>query len=367
MGETMTQLRVGVVGVGHLGKEHARILASLPEVDLVAVVDRDPAQAKAVASRCHTRAFTEHQPLLGHVDAVVIAVPTSHHHAVGQDFLARGIPLFIEKPLAPHPEEAEHLVALASRAGTVLQVGHIERFNPAFEELQQTPLRPRYISAERCGSFTGRSTDVGVVLDLMVHDLDLVRALNPAPVSRVEALGVAILGGHEDMAQARVTFADGCVADFRASRVHPQGVRCMHLWGAEGFAAVDFSRRHLTLQQPGRLLRQGGVDSRRLDPTLRANLRARLFEDFFEHWEADCTGGDQLTRELQAFLGCVRSGARPLADGEAGLKAVELAQQVLESLWHHPWEGTPEGPCGPCHLPTPRGPLVPMLPPSEAA
>src|SRR5262245_48231263 len=159
----MKRLPVGVVGVGHLGKEHARILAGMPELELVGVADTRAAQAQAVAERCGTRAFAGHRALLPHAAAAVVAVPTGQHHAVAADFLAAGVPVLVEKPLAATPAEARDLAALARARGALLQVGHVERFNPAFEELQRRSLRPKYVSCQRCGGFTGRSTDVGAV------------------------------------------------------------------------------------------------------------------------------------------------------------------------------------------------------------
>jgi predicted dehydrogenase len=358
---------VGVVGVGHLGKEHARILALLPEVELVGVADSQAAQAEAVAGRCGTRAFTDHRQLLPLVEAAVVAVPTAWHHAVAADFLARGVPLLVEKPLAATPEQADELVALAGQNKALLQVGHIERFNPAFEELRRRPLQPRYVTCERYGGFTGRSTDVGVVLDLMIHDLDLVLALAQGPVLRVEALGAAVLGGHEDVAQARLTFAGGCVADLTASRVHPAPVRRMQVWSPEGFAAVDFARRHLTLAQPAEHLRQGRLDSRRLDGATLASLKGELFGRHLQTLELDCDSGDQLTRELQEFVSCVRTGQRPRADGAAGRDALALAGRVLDGLRAHRWDGEAGGPAGPHHLPAPCGPLFTPQPRREAA
>jgi predicted dehydrogenase len=187
----MSRLRVAVVGVGHLGKEHARILATLPDVELVGVVDPNISQVESVAQRCGTQAFTDHRALLPLVDAAVIAAPTSHHFAVAADFLSRGLPLLVEKPIAQTIRQAEEMVELAERNGALLQVGHIERFNPAFEELLRHPLQPKFITCERYSGFSGRSTDIGVVLDLMIHDLDLVLALVRSPVRTVEALGVA--------------------------------------------------------------------------------------------------------------------------------------------------------------------------------
>jgi predicted dehydrogenase len=284
---------------------------------------------------------------------------------VARDFLGQGIPLLVEKPLAGVLAEAEELVALAERRGALLQVGHIERFNPAFEEVQRLPLQPKFIRGERCGGFSGRSTDIGVVLDLMVHDLDLVLALVRSPVRSVEALGVALLGGHEDVAQARVTFVGGCVVDLTSSRVHPRPVRRMQVWGPEGFAGIDFARRHLTLMQPAEHLRRGRLDSRRLEPATLATLKNDLFGRHVQVQEVDCSGGDQLTRELQDFVHCVRTGRRPRVDGRAGLDAVALAGRVLESLRVHAWDGDVAGLAGPSHLPPPRGPL--FLPPRQEA
>ncbi|HTU16746.1 MAG TPA: Gfo/Idh/MocA family oxidoreductase [Gemmataceae bacterium] len=358
----MSRLRVGVVGVGHLGKEHARILATLPEVKLVGVADPNVSQVEAVAQRCGTRAFTDHHALLSLVDAAVIAAPTSHHAALAADFLAHGLPLLVEKPMASTVRQAEEMIELAERHGTLLQVGHIERFNPAFEELRRYPLQPKFITCERYSGFSGRSTDIGVVLDLMIHDLDLVLALVQAPVRTVEALGVAVLGGNEDLAQARVTFTNGCVADLKASRVHPTPVRCMHVFGPEGFAGVDFARRHLTLMQPSEHLQHRRLDSRHLDAATLASLKTELFGRHVQVQELDCNAGDQLTRELQEFLQCVRTGRRPRVDGTSGRDALALAGRILDSLRAHAWEGV-EGPSGPWQLPAPRGTL--FIPPSK--
>jgi predicted dehydrogenase len=360
----MSRLRVGVVGVGHLGKEHARILASLPDVELVGVADPNVTQVEAVSQRCQTRAFTNHQALLPLVEAAVIAAPTTHHHAVACAFLREGRPILVEKPMAATVRQAEEIVELAERHGTLVQVGHIERFNPVFEELRRHSLQPKFITCHRYGGFSGRSTDIGVVLDLMIHDLDLVLALVQAPVRTVEALGVAVLGGNEDLAQARVTFTNGCIADLQASRVHPTAVRCMQVFGPEGFADVDFARRHLTLMQPAEHLRQRGLDSRRLDAATLASLKAELFGRHVQVQELDCNAGDdQLTKELQEFVSCVRTGRRPRVDGTAGRDSLALASRILDSLQAHAWEGT-TGPTGPWHLPTPRGTL--FIPPSQS-
>ncbi len=350
-------LRLAVVGVGHLGKEHARILSTFPGVSLVGVVDSNRAQAERIAERCSTRAYVDPRELMPQLDAAVIAAPTTYHHVLARELLHAGIPLLIEKPLAATCDEAGELVELARSRGVILQVGHIERFNPAFEEVQSLPLQPRYLQAERCGGFTGRSTDTGVVLDLMIHDLDLVLALTGSEVERVEALGVSVLGGHEDIAQARVVFRNGCIADLTASRVHPEPRRRMQVWGVEGYAGIDFARKTLSLMQPSESLRRGMIDSRRLDPALASSLKAELFGRFIQQQQRDCnqpSRADQLTRELEEFVHCVRTGATPRVDGEAGYRAIEVATRILDSLRSHCWEA---GAIGPRLLPPSRGPL----------
>src|SRR4051794_28120521 len=221
----VNRLRVGVVGVGHLGQHHARVLASMPDAELVAVADSRLDQADAVATRCGCAAAADYRELFGKVDAVSIAVPTFLHREVAGAFLSRGIPAMVEKPLAGSLAEAEALVSLARGGGVVLQVGHIERFNPALSALSQLAIRPKYITAERLSTYTFRSTDIGAVLDLMIHDIDLVLSLIPAPVRSVSAVGVCLFGEHEDVANARIEFDDGAVANLTASRASYAAMR----------------------------------------------------------------------------------------------------------------------------------------------
>src|SRR5207248_4983579 len=262
----MPRLRVAVIGFGHLGKEHARILASLPEVELVGVADVNAEQAHAVARRHNTQAFTDYWPLLNLVDAACVVVPTTYHCAVAAEFLRRGLPVLVEKPLALDVEQANQLVQLSERHAAVLQVGHIERFNPAFEDLLSRALQPKFVACERLGVFTGRSTDIGAVLDLMIHDLDLLLALVRSPVVELQAVGLSVFGRHEDVGQAWLRFQSGCVATVSVSRASCTPARSMQVWGPEGYARVDFSKRKLTLVQPSEEVRRHGLDPRRLDP-----------------------------------------------------------------------------------------------------
>lgn len=353
----MQRVRMAVIGVGHLGKEHARILSGMSDVELVGVADVNAEQAQAVARRCGTTAFEDYWPLLNLVDAATIVVPTTYHHDVATEFLSRGIPVLVEKPLATTLAQANALVEIAERQGVPLQVGHIERFNPAFEELARRPLQPKYVECERVGPFSGRSTDIGVVLDLMIHDIDLLLSLVKAPARSVDGVGLSLFGSNEDIANVRITFENGCVANLTASRAGATAARHMRVWAPEGYVGVDFSRRCLKLIQPSEQFRRHGLGPRQLEPAALAMLKTEMFGRHFEVLHLDCNQGDQLTKELQHFVGCVRSGTRPRVSGEDARDAIALATRILDSIRAHAWEGRPDGPVGPSHLPAPLGPL----------
>jgi predicted dehydrogenase len=352
----MSRLRLCVIGVGHLGKEHARILSGMPDVELVGVADVNLENAEAVALRCGTRPFRDHRPLLTQVDAAVIVVPTVHHRSVAMDFLRCRLPVLIEKPIAPDLAEADELLSLAQQQHLVVQVCHSERFNPAFEELKRRPLQARFVTCERVGPFSGRSADIGAVLDMMIHDIDLLLALVPSPVAAVQALGISVLGGHEDVAQARVSFENGCIAHLAVSRVSAAPLRRMQVWGAEGFASVDLARRQLTLVQPSEDLRRRRLDPRALDSASLARLKADLYGRYLQVLNLECQAPrDQLTRELEDFVHCVRTGAQPRVRGEDGRNALALATHILECIRAHRWNGCADGPVGPFDLPRPCG------------
>jgi predicted dehydrogenase len=361
----MKRLRMAVIGVGHLGKEHARILAGLPHVDLVGVADINLDQAQSVARNLGTRAFRECWPLLNLVDAASIAVPTSHHVEVARAFLRRGISLLVEKPLALEVAGADELIAAAQQSGAVLQVGHIERFNPAFEELQRRAMQPLLLRAQRVGPFTGRSTDIGVVLDLMIHDLDLLLTLIRSPVRTVHAVGVSVFGGHEDVANARLEFANGCVAELMASRASAAPSRIMQVWAAEGYSELDFALRRITLVQASESVRKNGLDPARLDPASRARLRDELFGRHLHTRVIHGPACDPLTAELQGFVAAVRERTRPRVTGEDARSAVALAGEILEQIRTHTWENATG--TGPLHLPPPLGLLFPDVPSQDVA
>ncbi len=358
----MNRLKVGVVGVGHLGRHHARILAGLPDAELVGVVDARAEQGRAVAEASRTEFYSDYRELFGKVDAVSVAVPTSAHHEVAGEFLQRGIPALVEKPLATTLAQAEELVELAGRHGVLLQVGHIERYNPALSALEGLAFRPKYIAAERLGTYTFRSTDIGVVLDLMIHDIDLVLSMVAAPVKSVAAVGVGLFGDHEDVANARIEFEDGCVANLTASRASFQAVRKMRLFGSEGYVTLDFATRQGTIVRPSDRLRRGEVDLDGLDLSQPAAIKERIFGKILRVDQVQGEGREPLALELEDFVLAVRTGSRPRVIGSDALRSIRLADQILRSLRSHAWEGRIDGPTGPHHLPEPLAEPIANLP-----
>jgi predicted dehydrogenase len=353
---------MAVIGVGHLGQHHARILAGLPDVDLVGVVDANPDQARSVADRLGTTPYSHFEPLLGQVDAVSVVTPTIFHHQVAAEFLQHGIPVLVEKPICRTVAEANDLIDLAEKVGVPLQVGHIERFNPAFEDLSRRPIVPKFVEAERHGPFTGRSIDIGAVLDLMIHDLDLVLVLIGGPVRNVSAVGAAIFGGHEDMVNARLEFENGCIAHVTASRISPKPKRRLRVWAPEGYAGIDFVSRKLILVQAGEELRRFGLRVDRMDAASRARLKDEVFGRYLQVLFLDGDRkNDQLTAELRHFVDCVKTGRRPRVGGEDGRDALELAERILAAVHRHQWHGTPDGPIGPGAFPRPSGWLFPPI------
>lgn len=346
----MSLLRVAVIGVGHLGRHHARILAGIDGVKLVAVADSRLEQAQAVASPLGAEAVADYRDLVDRVDAVSVAVPTSLHRNIAGAFLDRGIATLVEKPLAASLPEAEELVASAKRSGALLQVGHIERYNPAIEAVSAHGLRPKFIQAERQGLYTFRSTDVGVVLDLMIHDIDLVLSLVTAPVRSVSAVGVSLFGSHEDVADARIEFEDGCVAHLVANRAARTPRRAMQVWSDQGYAALDFAARQATIISPSESLRNGRLDLEDLDISQPAAVKDRLFSSgrVFRVDEVPAPPPrEPLAIELEDFVQAVRTGNPPRVTGDAALRAMLLADRILGSLNNHAWEGRPDGPIGP--------------------
>jgi predicted dehydrogenase len=345
----MQALRVAVIGVGALGRHHARILSKMDGVQLVAVADSHVAQAQAVAESCGCEWTADYRTLLDRVDCASVVVPTFLHRSVATEFLGRSIPVLVEKPLAGNFAEGQALVDLASRRQVELQVGHIERFNPAFQQLAAFGGAPKYIRAERLSPYAFRSMDIGAVHDLMIHDLDLTLTLAQSEIVRTEAFGVCLVGGREDCVQARLTFANGCIADLTANRVCPAAKRAIQLWTDQGCVTADLHQRKLTEfrigaalsagELPFELARQPGADI--------TALKSQMFERFFNVTESSASDADALTAELGSFVAAVRNGTPPVVDGRQALAALQAAEEILNAVERHQWDGSAAGRVGP--------------------
>ena len=302
--------RIAVIGVGHLGRHHARILSTLEGVELVAAVDINRERADRVAASTGTRPLY-HAADLGAVDAVTLAVPTESHLAVALPFLERGIPVLVEKPLARSVAEADAMLAAARASGATLAVGHTERHNPAVSAARRFLAGPRFIEVHRLGSFSERSLDVDVVFDLMIHDLDIVLSLVASPVESIEAVGVPVLTSRIDIANARLRFASGCIANITASRISRDRVRKIRFFQPDAYLSIDYGAQELEVY---RLVRGDGT---------RPSIEGGKIEIVRE---------EPLKRELEDFLDAARSGRPPLVTGEDGRRAVRLAQAIAERM-----------------------------------
>ena len=337
------RLPVAVIGVGALGRHHARLLKQVPGVELVAVVDSRPEQAAAVAKDLGVPALTSADELPRSVRAVSVAVPTSLHHAIVCPLLERGVHVLVEKPIAATLDEARGMVALAADRGVLLQVGHIERFNPVLAVLQKHHVQPRFIEAVRLAPFNYRALDVSVITDLMIHDIDIVLELAGAPLADVQATGGPVLGRHVDICSARLTFANGCVANLTASRVSFEPLRRTRLFGADTFVTMDFSTRKAFVVRKAEGFTPGSLtaaDATRVPQ--KASFKEFIAQGLLDTQELVMDEANALQLELTAFVEAVRgardAAARPrVASAEEGLRALEVATRISEQVAAHRW------------------------------
>jgi predicted dehydrogenase len=299
-------VKVAVIGVGHLGKHHARIYAALPQIELVAVVDIDAARAAEIAQAHNTRALQDYRELFGNVDAVSLAVPTVDHAAIGTDLLRHGIDVLIEKPIAAAVDEAQRLIATAREHQRILQVGHVERFNPIVRAARTVATEPQFFEIHRLAAFSPRSLDIDVVLDLMIHDLDIVLDLVQSEVCEIRAVGIPVLSNKADIANVRVEFQSGCVANLTASRISSERMRKLRFFQPHDYVSIDYATQKGSIVS----LRMGRVIERKLEPAEQEPLQL----------------------ELESFVECVSSRREPEVSGAAGLKALELAISINDQI-----------------------------------
>lgn len=303
----MRRIKVGVVGVGHLGAIHASIYQQLPAARLVAISDINPQRLKEVSSELRVPGFLDYKELFGKIEAVSIVVPTSLHYRVTRNFLNQNIPALVEKPFTANLSQADRLIRLARQRKTILQVGHIERFNSAFVACERLIKKPRFIECHRLSPFPNRSLDVGVVLDLMIHDIDIILGLVKSRIKRIEAVGVNVLTPFEDIASARLEFSDGCVCNLTSSRVSEEPVRKIRIFFENTYISLDYkNERAFVYRKSGQRILKKPLPIER-EPSL---------------W-----------KELAYFLECITKHKKPAVSGEVARQALDVALKIKEKIW----------------------------------
>jgi predicted dehydrogenase len=302
----MKKLRVGVVGVGHIGGNHARIYAELPQAEFIAIFDIDPARAAEIAAKYKAKAARSLEEFAGMVDAASVATPTSAHFSVARDLLMRGKHLLIEKPITENTADARELAQLAAEKRLVLQVGHVERFNPVLSALEQRLTHPRFIEAHRLSPYPNRSTEIGVVLDLMIHDLEIILHLVDSTVENIDAVGVPVLSRGEDIANARLRFTDGCIANITSSRISPERMRKIRVFQEDAYLSLDYQG-------------QSGEIYRRVNGQIMREPVAIEKEE-------------PLRQQLASFADCALTGGEPKVSGSHAAAALELAVEITKRI-----------------------------------
>lgn len=305
-------VKVGVIGVGYLGRFHAQKYAAMEDVELVGVADADPARARQIAEECSTQPFADYRELLSEVEAVSIVVPTSLHHEVGKVCLQQGIDVLMEKPITTTLSEADDLIHLAREHGRILQVGHLERFNPAVLAMQPLLTHPLFIEAHRIAVFKERGTDVDVVLDLMIHDIDIVLSIVKAPIVSILTAGAPVVTQHTDIANARLIFANGCTANITVSRISMDNMRRMRIFQPGQYLSVDFGKKEVMSVR----LKPGATGAAPVPEISKSGFQDQ----------------DALELELRDFVQHVRDRSRPAVAGEEGRRALDVALQVVEQI-----------------------------------
>ena len=306
-------LKVAVVGVGHLGKWHADKYAACTDCELVAVVDSDLEVAKEIAQKHGARASSDYREILSEVDAISLVVPTSLHYKIARDILEAGIHCLIEKPITETVEEAAELIEIAKRKGVILQVGHIERFNSVMIGVDEELDEPQFIESTRFAPFNLRATDVSVILDLMIHDIDIILDLVDSPIKHISASGLSVLSDTIDIANARIEFENNCVANVTANRISQKRERKLRIFHKDAYLSADFQSKIVAINRKGETNNEAGFKN-------------------VEHHERQFEDNDALNLEVLDFVNAVKSGGKPMVDGEAGKRALETAIEITSLI-----------------------------------
>ena len=323
----MSRVPFGVIGVGHLGSIHARLASSLPELDLLGVYDVDSSRCQEVAAACNCQAFSSLPRLLDQAQAVAVVVPTDQHYQVAAQAVDHSCHLFVEKPITAHSQQAADLIARCDQAGLILQVGHIERFNPAFQALAGYALEPLFIESHRLSQFNPRGLDVSVVLDLMIHDIDIVLSLIPSPLESIQACGVGVVSGNEDIANARLEFANGAVANLTASRISAKDMRKMRLFQGKAYLAIDFLEHKTEILH----LDQAPVPADQASTCIGNIGIGEQAQSIYLHTPQPGSA-NALEQELRSFARSITAKTRPVVSGHDGLRALQAAETILTEM-----------------------------------
>ena len=328
---------VAVIGTGHMGRHHVRLYHELPGAELIGIVDQNPARAAELAEKFSTQSYDSIKPLLGKVRAVSVAVPTVAHLPVAGPLLENGIAVLIEKPLAPDTLAARQLLETARKHDTLLQVGHTERFNPVVRVMNQMKVAPQFIETHRISPFTFRSADIGVVMDMMIHDIDIVLSLVKAKPVHVDAVGVNVLASHEDIANARVTFEGGCVATLTASRLALKTERKIRVFSPEAYLSLDYQKKAgIAIKKDANLDLLKLARDRNADDL--SQLAGVDFGSMVKVEPLVVDDVEPLRAELQSFLHALQTGTPPAVSAEDGVAAVELAERITKTIQEQNWQ-----------------------------
>ncbi|HEV8538820.1 MAG TPA: Gfo/Idh/MocA family oxidoreductase [Bacteroidota bacterium] len=323
----MSKLAVGVIGVGHLGSLHAKMFAGIESVDFVGIYDVDSERMRSIAGELKTRTYSSAEELLQTIQAVSIVTPTNTHYEIARKAIERGVHVFIEKPLTGTTEEAEALVRLAKQKNLKIQVGHIERFNPAILALDKYNLQPMFVESHRLAQFNPRGTDVAVVLDLMIHDIDIIMSLVHSPVEQIDANGVAVVSESIDIANARIRFENGCVANVTASRISQKKMRKMRMFQRDAYISVDF------LEGSAEVFRLVDEDDLSAKSTMMLGaIEAGTRKRNIVYEQPEVREVNALKIELESFVDAVRGSREPLVTGEDGMRALRVAHDIIEII-----------------------------------
>lgn len=328
----MDKLKVAVIGVGHLGKAHVRVYSELPNVELVGVVDINEERGESIAEKYSTSYFSDAGDVIDRVDAVSIVTSTSTHFEIARKFLEHKVATIVEKPFVNTVEQADELIELGTKNGVPIQVGHIERFNPAVMAIKDYVKDPKYIESERISPYSFRSSDIGVVLDMMIHDIDIILHIVPSKLDRVEAIGVNVISKTEDIANARLEFENGSVASVKASRVSASKVRVIRIFSLDSYVSLNYQKNSAMIYKKSPGIEEKMAGLKNIDITKISDPRELLLGELLTVKHVDMAGHEPLKKELESFVDCVINKSTPIVTGEHGREAIRVADIICKKI-----------------------------------